>query len=110
MTVEEIVNEVFKWITSTGELLASEAFKLAIRQVYSLIAVRILWGIVSGVFAVKLVNWTKKLKDADERILLILGATAMTFVSLAFIINAIQMAINPEWYAIREIVTIVRGG
>jgi len=96
MTSEQI-KELIDRLLETGEILASKAFELAVRQVYvDAIGASALF-IVLTVLACFLWKW---FRDDDEPVIVVAAVMAHAF-SLGFLYEAIGMLINPEWYAIK---------
>ena len=106
----DILSELVKFLQEVSPLV----WQSLIKQVYVEAVGYLMWGIGLAVICPPVVKWAKaRLEDDDTDIPAIfafIGVVIAAPVSLLLLTSAIQHFINPEFYAIRFIVSSVGGG
>jgi len=113
--MQEIIQEVFDWLVSTGEMLTSEAFRLAVRQVYSKVTIGVVWIILLLTLSFVLFKLAKKnmaegsysWDDDRVEVPIFFGGVALV-IAMVVLTLVIPRIINPEWYAIKEILHLIQ--
>lgn len=111
MTPEQI-QEIVNYLKQIGESVVTKGFEIAMRQVYVGIAVAIIICVVSIIVFVLglwvIVKGTQKEYDEEEWYLS--GITILIIATFFFIYNVgsiVVRLINPEWYAIQNIMQLI---
>ena len=111
MTPEQI-QEIVNYLKQIGESVVTKGFEIAMRQVYVGIAVAILICVVSIIVLVfgiwVIVKGTRK--DFDEEDWYAVGSTILVIATFFFFYNLgsiVVRLINPEWYAIQNIMKLI---
>lgn len=99
--IEQLVRELMK----TGELLASEAFRIALQQVKVEIFQSFVGSTTCGLVAICLAFWGRK----QQEFFLWLFACIFGTGSIFLVSDGISRMINPEWYAIKLLLTTFLG-
>ena len=106
----DILSELVKFLQEVSPLV----WQSLIKQVYAEAVGYLIWGIGLAGASVMFVRFAKaRLEDDDSDILGVFAYIAVVIavpVSLLLLTSAIQHFINPEFYAIRFIVSSVGGG
>jgi len=125
----KLFQQVLEYLKTTGEFVAKTGFEITVRQVYANAVgyfisafFMILLFILCVVFFVKL---NKKCKENDDSMddflvnnpilffvafLATIGVVISPIVLCDLLITATKMLINPYWYAIEMILSLVNGG
>src|SRR3989304_1984844 len=122
MTPEQI-QDLLDRLFEIGGAVASNGWRIAMRQVYVEMVTNAVWFFVVLGVVVVLAIATKKvakqyLQDREdlrsypdsEWKLVVLGTLLSISIVLPFLLNAVVVRlVNPEWYAVRLLLDIVRG-
>lgn len=112
MNTNDLIKYILDYIVKIGGVLATEGFRIAMRQVYTYAIMDIVMGIFIALVGVVLFFIISKLDNDKE-----LGGWSVFWKSfgiicwiLSFIpmMFSIRFFMNPEWYAIRLIIEQIK--
>lgn len=117
MTSEQM-QELIDTLLNMGETMATEAFRLAMRQVMVIAITNTVWSIVAIIAAIgsyKLARYGQEKSNEDRLSIWDLGAPTVAAGGLFAILiaaimlnDAIVRFINPEWYAIELVLGLIK--
>jgi len=102
----DILSELVKFLQEVSPLV----WQSLIKQVYSEAIAYVIWGIGLAIACPFLVKFAKRMEDEPVGFFAYIAVGIAALASLLLLTSAIQHFINPEFYAIRLIVSSVGGG
>lgn len=119
----EIAKLVLEFLEKTGVALVQTGFPMAVRYVIAQAIIKILVGVAGVILAtISVISITRIAKKVDENpsygeenltgvktvILLITGFGGLMMTLFSGMFTGIAMLISPEWYAILNIIDLVK--
>lgn len=95
--IEQLIRELLK----TGEVIASEGFRIAMKQVGVQIFQNFVASVMFVVGTIVASIWAKK----EQEFLIWLIAVVFSIAAVLFASDAIARMMNPEWYAIKTLLS-----
>ena len=117
MTPEQI-QELIDTLLGMGQTMATEAFEIAMQQVEVLLVLRIFWLVIAVIFLLVGFPFGRKgwnhIQEEDDSewgwafVIYMVGAFFAIATILANSNEIIKLYLNPEWYAIQNIMSLLR--
>lgn len=103
----QFVQQLIERLLKTGEILATEAFKLAVRQIYTYAIIDVVCGVLFLIAGIILLTvGIKKYKEWDEDIpsSMVICGIISTIIGLFDGLMSIRYFMNPNWYAVKLLI------
>lgn len=104
----EQIEQLIRELLETGKILATEAYKLAVQQIYTYAIMDFVLGIpaliLGIIFLVKSIKNYEERYDTTPQDLAVAGSVVLTGFGLAEILFGLRYVLNPQWYAVKLLV------
>lgn len=104
MTPEQI-NSLIQQLLKTGEILATKAFEISLKQVYALSILDGVIALICLILAIVLFRLASITQDGDTSVFEFLMGVVLSIICLINASYVLMYLLNPEWYAIQLILT-----
>jgi hypothetical protein len=106
--MEDIITQVLNWLMSSAELVASEGFRIALQQAHTIAIVNSIFATISLIGMIIFIVVFFKSDDNDTVGMAIFSFLLFLISFGIFFCEALVRFLNPEYYAIRIIMQLVR--
>jgi heme/copper-type cytochrome/quinol oxidase subunit 2 len=112
MEMTQLIQQILDYLKNTGELLASNGYKIAYQQVINEARLALFFAILMFIVSLILLyfayKYRKTIMDLDIYVPILIG-TASLFLIFAFMIgtDSYLMFNNPDYYAIKTLIGLI---
>lgn len=102
----EQIQQLIDALLKTGEFVATEGYRIALKQVFTYAVLDLVSGGAMIVLGILSFYMEKKIKDSDG-FCAVLGFFA-TVIGIFTALCSVRFFLNPEWYAIHMLIELVK--